>query len=168
VAAFGQHPTSIRLSTGEADRREVDPPVQVHVATWVGGRDGRLVGPRTPGWFGRVRGRDGKQRWIKAVDLRPRHSRLVRSSSCHPPLDHLVAAIAKSVVNDVDGGPKVGQCLTLQQTWRDVEQPGGLVDGGHFILGAWVVPHHVLTLRIVGERFSQHCPLVTSALPATA
>ena len=43
------------------------------------GRDGHVV-DRWParwwvrerqGWFGRVRGKDGRQRWIRAVDLRP-------------------------------------------------------------------------------------------------
>jgi hypothetical protein len=50
----------------EADRREVDPPVQVETATW--SKAGRLdwwVGERRE-WFGRVRGADGKERWIKA------------------------------------------------------------------------------------------------------
>ena len=57
----------------EADRREVDPPIQVEMATWSPGgqldwwvKEGR---PRLE-WFGRVRGADGRQRWIKASDLR--------------------------------------------------------------------------------------------------
>jgi hypothetical protein len=59
---------------GEADRREVDPPVPVQVASW--SKAGQLdwwVKERRPRlkWFGRVRGVDGKQRWIKAADLRP-------------------------------------------------------------------------------------------------
>jgi hypothetical protein len=59
---------------GEADRREVDPPIQVEMATW--SKAGQLdwwVKERRPRleWFGRVRGADGKQRWVKAVDLRP-------------------------------------------------------------------------------------------------
>jgi hypothetical protein len=59
---------------GEADRREVDPPIQVEAATWSPG--GQLDWwvkehlPR-PEWWGRVRGADGRQRWVKAVDLRP-------------------------------------------------------------------------------------------------
>jgi hypothetical protein len=54
----------------EADRREVDPPIEVETATlskadqldwWVKERRE---------WWGRVRGQDGRQRWIRAVDLR--------------------------------------------------------------------------------------------------
>ena len=55
----------------EADRRAVDPPIQVETATW--SRAGQLdwwVKERLE-WFGRVRGKDGKQRWIRAADLRP-------------------------------------------------------------------------------------------------
>jgi hypothetical protein len=59
---------------GEADRREVDPPIEVESATWSAGgtldwwvkeRRSRLE------WYGRVRGKDGRQRWIKAADIRP-------------------------------------------------------------------------------------------------
>jgi hypothetical protein len=59
---------------GEADRREVDPPIQVEMATWSpGGQLDWWVKERRPRleWFGRVRGKDGKQRWIKASNLRP-------------------------------------------------------------------------------------------------
>jgi hypothetical protein len=58
----------------EADRREVNPPIEVEAATWAPG--GQLdwwvkeQRPRTE-WYGRVRGPDGRQRWIRAVDLRP-------------------------------------------------------------------------------------------------
>jgi hypothetical protein len=55
----------------EADGREVDPPVQVETATW--SKAGQLdwwVRDRQE-WWSRVRGADGRQRWIKAVDLRP-------------------------------------------------------------------------------------------------
>jgi hypothetical protein len=55
----------------EADRREVNPPIPVDMATW--SKAGRLdwwVKERQE-WLGRVRGADGRQRWIKAVDLRP-------------------------------------------------------------------------------------------------
>jgi hypothetical protein len=57
----------------DADRRVVDPPVPVDVATW--SRAGQLdwwVKERRPHleWLGRVRGADGKQRWIRASDLR--------------------------------------------------------------------------------------------------
>jgi hypothetical protein len=55
----------------EADRREVDPPIQVDMATWskVGQLDWWVRERRE--WWGRVRGADGRQRWIRAVDLRP-------------------------------------------------------------------------------------------------
>jgi hypothetical protein len=54
----------------EADRREVDPPIHVETATWskAGQLDWRVKERRE--WWGRVRGADGPQRWIKAVDLR--------------------------------------------------------------------------------------------------
>ena len=55
---------------GEADRREVDPPVEVEAATWAAGgtldwwvKEHR---PRTE-WYGRVRGPDGRQQWIKPL-----------------------------------------------------------------------------------------------------
>jgi hypothetical protein len=54
-----------------ADRREVDPPIQAETAMW--SKAGQLdwwVRERRK-WLGRVRGANGKQRWIKAVDLRP-------------------------------------------------------------------------------------------------
>jgi hypothetical protein len=55
---------------GEADRREVDPPVEVQSATWSdGGQLDWWVKERGK-WMGRVRGPDGRQRWIKAADLR--------------------------------------------------------------------------------------------------
>jgi hypothetical protein len=53
------------------DRREFNPPVEVQVATW--SQSGQLdwwVKERGR-WMGRVRGSDGRQRWIKAADLRP-------------------------------------------------------------------------------------------------
>jgi hypothetical protein len=52
-------------------RREVDPPIQVETAMW--SKAGQLdwcVKERQE-WWGRVRGRDGRQRWIRAVDLCP-------------------------------------------------------------------------------------------------
>jgi hypothetical protein len=54
----------------EADRREVDPPIPVEIATWshAGQLDWWVKERRE--WLGRVRGADGRQRWIKAVDLR--------------------------------------------------------------------------------------------------
>ena len=55
----------------EGDRREVDPPIQVETATW--SKAGQLdwwVKERQES-FGRVRGADCRQRWFRAVDLRP-------------------------------------------------------------------------------------------------
>jgi hypothetical protein len=55
---------------GQADRREVDPPVQIEAATWSpGGTLDWWVKERRE-WWGRVRGSDGRQRWVRAVDLR--------------------------------------------------------------------------------------------------
>jgi hypothetical protein len=55
----------------EADRREVDPPVEVQVATWnAAGTLDYWVKERQQ-WLGRVRGANGRQKWIKAADLRP-------------------------------------------------------------------------------------------------
>jgi hypothetical protein len=55
----------------EADRRKVDPPIQVETATWsTAGRLDWWVKDRQE-WWGRVRGADGRQRWVRAVDLRP-------------------------------------------------------------------------------------------------
>jgi hypothetical protein len=52
------------------DRREIDPPIQVEIATWSpGGQLDWWVRERQ--WWGRVRGADGRQRWVRAVDLRP-------------------------------------------------------------------------------------------------
>jgi hypothetical protein len=54
-----------------ADRGEVGPPIQVETATW--SKAGQLdwwVKERQE-WWGRVDGADGRQRWIRAVDLRP-------------------------------------------------------------------------------------------------
>jgi hypothetical protein len=55
---------------GEADRRGVDPPVEVQVASWSSAGTLNWWGQRAPTMLGRVRGKDGRQRWIKAVDLR--------------------------------------------------------------------------------------------------
>jgi hypothetical protein len=56
---------------GAADRREVDPPIPVDTATW--SKAGQLDWwmKERQEWLGRVRGADGRQRWIRAVDLRP-------------------------------------------------------------------------------------------------
>jgi hypothetical protein len=54
-----------------ADRREVDPPIRVETAMWSkAGQDDWWVQERQE-WWGRVRGADGRQRWVRAVDLRP-------------------------------------------------------------------------------------------------
>jgi hypothetical protein len=56
---------------GDADRREVNPPIQVEAATWsTAGRLDWWVKERQQ-WLGRVRGANGRQRWIRAADLRP-------------------------------------------------------------------------------------------------
>jgi hypothetical protein len=55
----------------EGDRREVNPPVEVETATWsAGGQLDWWVKERQQ-WLGRVRGPDGRQKWVKAADLRP-------------------------------------------------------------------------------------------------
>jgi hypothetical protein len=58
----------------EADRRKVDPPVEVEVARWAAGGTLDWWVKERREWFGRVRGPDGRQRWIRAVDLRPAKS----------------------------------------------------------------------------------------------
>jgi hypothetical protein len=56
---------------GEADRREVDPPIEVESATWsAGGTLDWWVKERGQ-WLGRVLGPDRRQKWVKAADLRP-------------------------------------------------------------------------------------------------
>jgi hypothetical protein len=55
----------------DTDRREVDPPIVVETARW--SKAGQLdwwVKERRE-WWGRVRGADSRQRWIRAADLRP-------------------------------------------------------------------------------------------------
>ena len=55
----------------EVDRRLVDPPLPVETATWKhAGQLDWWVRERRE-WYGRVRGADGRQRWIDAADLRP-------------------------------------------------------------------------------------------------
>jgi hypothetical protein len=55
----------------QADRREVNPPIEIESATWSpGGTLDWWVKERQQ-WFGRVRGSDGRQKWIRASDLRP-------------------------------------------------------------------------------------------------
>jgi hypothetical protein len=47
---------------GEADRREVDPPIKVEAARWAAGGQLDWWVIERQQWLGRVRGRDGKQR----------------------------------------------------------------------------------------------------------
>jgi hypothetical protein len=59
----------------EADRRAVDPPIEVQTASW--SKAGQLdwsISERQE-WLGRVRGTDGSQRWIRVGDLRPASGR---------------------------------------------------------------------------------------------
>jgi hypothetical protein len=55
----------------ETDRREVDPPISVEAATWSAGGTLEWWVKERREWWGRVRGANGRQRWIRAVDLRP-------------------------------------------------------------------------------------------------
>jgi hypothetical protein len=54
----------------EPDRLEVKPPIEVESATWstAGMLDYWVKEERE--WWGRVRGPEGRQTWIRAVDLR--------------------------------------------------------------------------------------------------
>jgi hypothetical protein len=73
-----------RMSLSRAWRREVDPPIEVKTATW--SKAGQLdwwVKDRQE-WWGRVRGADGRQRWIRAVDLRPVEGELTRDFQISP------------------------------------------------------------------------------------
>jgi hypothetical protein len=55
----------------EVDRRVVDPPIHIESATWSpGGQLDWWVRERRE-WWGRVRGANGRQRWVRAADLRP-------------------------------------------------------------------------------------------------
>ena len=59
-----------RTQYGEADRREVKFTIEVESATWsAGGTLDWWVKERLE-WLGRVRSPGGRQRWIKAADLR--------------------------------------------------------------------------------------------------
>jgi hypothetical protein len=53
------------------DRREVNPPIDVESATCApGGTLDYWVKERRE-WWGRARGPNGRQKWVKAADLRP-------------------------------------------------------------------------------------------------
>jgi hypothetical protein len=54
------------------DRRDVDPPIEVKTATWSSAGQLDWWVKERQEWLGRVRGADGRQRWIRAGDLRPR------------------------------------------------------------------------------------------------
>jgi hypothetical protein len=55
----------------EEDHREVDPPIEVDAPTWsIGAQLDYWIKERRE-WWARARGRDGRQVWIKAADLRP-------------------------------------------------------------------------------------------------
>jgi hypothetical protein len=54
----------------EADRREVNPPVEVESAIWSAGDTLDWWVKERREWWGRVRGADGRQNWIRAADLR--------------------------------------------------------------------------------------------------
>jgi hypothetical protein len=57
-----------------ADRREVEQPIQAGAATWSSAGQLDWWVKERQQWLGRVRGADGRQRWIRAVDLRPASS----------------------------------------------------------------------------------------------
>ena len=46
------------------------PPIEVESATWSAGVTLDWWVKERQQWLGRVRGKDGRQRWIRAVDLR--------------------------------------------------------------------------------------------------
>jgi hypothetical protein len=56
----------------EEDRRKVSPPIEVDSATWSAAGELDWWVKERHEWLGRVRGSDGRQRWIRASDLRPR------------------------------------------------------------------------------------------------
>jgi hypothetical protein len=55
----------------EEDRRRVDPPIEVESATWSAAGDLDFWVKERQEWLGRVRSPDGRQKWVKAADLRP-------------------------------------------------------------------------------------------------
>ena len=57
-----------------ADRREVRPPVLVESVTWQAAGELDYWVRERGEWWGRVRGPDGHQLWMRAADLRQRMS----------------------------------------------------------------------------------------------
>jgi hypothetical protein len=55
----------------EDERRRVDPPIEVESASWSAAAELDWWVKERQEWFGRVRGPDGRQKWIKASELRP-------------------------------------------------------------------------------------------------
>ena len=55
----------------QKDRREVTPPIEVSSAAWAAAGQLDYWVKERQEWWGRVRGSDGHQVWIKAADLRP-------------------------------------------------------------------------------------------------
>jgi hypothetical protein len=55
----------------EEDRHGVDPPIEVESATRSAAGDLDYWVKEREEWLGRVRGPYGRQKWIKAADLRP-------------------------------------------------------------------------------------------------
>jgi hypothetical protein len=55
----------------EVDRRQVYPPIEVEMATWAKAGQLDCWARERREWWGRLRGADGRQRWIRAGDLRP-------------------------------------------------------------------------------------------------
>ncbi len=54
----------------EEDRHEVKPPIRVESATWSAAGDLDYWVKERREWWGRVRGPNGRQVWIRAADLR--------------------------------------------------------------------------------------------------
>jgi hypothetical protein len=75
IASVFESTMEVEDDYAEADRREVNPPIEVESATWSpGGTLDWWVKERQES-LGRVRGPDGRQRWVTAADLRPAEDR---------------------------------------------------------------------------------------------
>ena len=55
----------------ESNVRHVDPPIDVQSATWTAAGTLDWWVKERQEWLGRVRGPNGRQKWIKATDMRP-------------------------------------------------------------------------------------------------